>query len=140
MSSYVFMLSIIYGYLWFAQFMLIWYGNIPEETIYYAVRWEGQWKALFWADIIINWFIPFAILMPKTPARRLKVVIPVVVLLIAGQWIDLYLQIFPGVTGENNFGFIEIGTFLGYAGLFALCRFLGTFLRPPRSQEPSIPG
>jgi len=119
MSSYVFMLSIIYGYLWFAQFMLIWYGNIPEETIYYAVRWEGQWKALFWADIIINWFIPFALLMPKTPARRLKVVIPVVILLIAGQWIDLYLQIFPGVTGENNFGFIEIGTFLGYAGLFA---------------------
>jgi hypothetical protein len=120
MSSYVFMLSIIYGYLWFAQFMLIWYGNIPEETIYYAVRWEGQWKTLFWADIIINWFIPFAALMPKTPARRLKVVIPVVILLIGGQWIDLYLQIFPGVTGVNNFGFIEIGAFLGYAGLFAL--------------------
>jgi hypothetical protein len=117
-SSYVFMLSIIYGYLWFAQFMLIWYGNIPEETIYYAVRWEGQWRVLFWADLVINWFIPFAILMPKKPARRLKVVIPVIILLIAGQWIDLYLQIFPGVTGENNFGFIEIGTFLGYAGLF----------------------
>ncbi len=47
MSSYVFMLSIIYGYLWFAQFMLIWYGNIPEETIYYAVRWEGQWQPCF---------------------------------------------------------------------------------------------
>jgi len=118
MSSYIFMLSIIYGYLWFAQFMLIWYGNIPEETIYYAVRWEGQWKVLFWADIAINWFIPFVILMPKKPARRLKVVIPVVILLIAGQWIDLYLQIFPGVTGTNNFGIIEIGTFVGYAGLF----------------------
>jgi hypothetical protein len=118
MSSYVFMLSIIYGYLWFAQFMLIWYGNIPEETIYYAIRWEGQWKIFFWADIIINWFIPFAILMPKKPARRLKVVVPVVILLIVGQWIDLYLQIFPGVTGANHFGFLEIGTFLGFAGLF----------------------
>lgn len=117
-TSYVFMLSIIYGYLWFAQFMLIWYGNIPEETIYYAVRWEDQWKTLFWADIVINWFIPFAILMPKKPARRLKVVIPIILLLIIGQWISLYLQIFPGVTGENRFGFIEIGTFLGYGGLF----------------------
>ena len=114
------MLSIIYGYLWFAQFMLIWYGNIPEETIYYAVRWEGQWKMFFWADIIINWFIPFAILMPKKPARRLKVVVPIIILLIAGHWIDLYLQIFPGVTGTNNFSLIEIGTFLGYAGLFTL--------------------
>jgi len=120
MSSYVFMLSIIYGYLWFAQFMLIWYGNIPEETIYYATRWEGQWQFFFWADIAINWFIPFAILMPKKPARRLKVVIPVVILLIIGQWIDLYLQIFPGVTGTNNFSLIEIGTFLGFAGLFTL--------------------
>jgi len=119
-SSYIFMLSIIYGYLWFAQFMLIWYGNIPEETIYYAVRWEGQWKILFWADIAINWFIPFAVLMPKKPARRIQVVVPIIILLIAGQWISLYLQIFPGVTGENNFGIIEIGSFLGYAGLFTL--------------------
>jgi hypothetical protein len=119
MSSYVFMLSIIYGYLWFAQFMLIWYGNIPEETIYYAVRWEPQWKVFFWADIIINWFIPFVVLMPKKPARRVKVVVPIVILLIIGQWIDLYLQIFPGVTGKAHLGIVEIGTFLGFAGLFA---------------------
>jgi len=119
-SSYVFMLSIIYGYLWFAQFMLIWYGNIPEETIYYKVRWDEQWKPLFWADIIINWFIPFAILMPKKPSRRMKIVVPVIILLIIGNWIDLYVQIFPGVTGTNNFGYIEIGTFLGFAGLFTL--------------------
>jgi hypothetical protein len=119
MSSYVFMLSIIYGYLWFSQFMLIWYGNIPEETIYYAVRWEPQWKVFFWADIIINWFIPFVVLMPKKPARRVKVVVPIVILLIIGQWIDLYLQIFPGVTEKAHFGIVEIGTFLGFAGLFA---------------------
>ncbi len=117
-SSYIFMLSIIYGYLWFSQFMLIWYGNIPEETIYYAVRWEGQWKVFFWSDIIINWFIPFAVLMPKKPARRLKVVVPILILLVAGQWIDLYVQIFPGVTGKNTFGLLEIGAFAGYAGLF----------------------
>jgi hypothetical protein len=119
LSSYVFMLSIIYGYLWFSQFMLIWYGNIPEETIYYAIRWEPQWKPFFWADIVINWFIPFVILMPRKPARRRGVVIPIVVLLIVGQWIDLYLQIFPAVTGERNIGFIEIGSFIGFAGLFA---------------------
>jgi len=58
--------------------------------------------------------------MPKKPARRFKVVVPVVILLIIGQWIDLYLQIMPGVTHTNNFGFIEIGTFLGFAGLFSL--------------------
>jgi hypothetical protein len=115
MSSYVFMLSIIYGYLWFAQFMLIWYGNIPEETIY--------------------WLIPFVIMMPKTPARRLKVVVPIVILLMGGYWIDLYLQIMPGVTGVNNFGFIEIGSFVGYAGLFALIvtRTLSSALLVPKN-------
>lgn len=135
MSSYVFMLSIIYGYLWFAQFMLIWYGNIPEETIYYAVRWQPQWQPLFYADVIVNWLIPFVILMPKTPARRLKVVVPIVILLIVGYWIDLYLQILPGVTGANNFGFIEIGTFLGYTGLFSLVvsRTLSSALLVPRN-------
>jgi hypothetical protein len=134
-TSYVFMLSIIYGYLWFAQFMLIWYGNIPEETIYYAVRWEGQWKVFFWADIIINWFIPFAILMPKKPARRLKVVVPILILLVAGQWIDLYLQIFPGVTGKNHFGMLEIGAFAGFAGLFTfvVARVLAAASLVPRN-------
>ncbi len=120
MSGYVFMLSIFYGYLWFSQFMLIWYGNIPEETIYYKVRWEHQWNFLFYADIIINWFIPFVVLMPRKPARRLKVVIPVVILLIAGYWIDIYLQIAPAITRKSQFGLIELGTFLGFAGLFAL--------------------
>jgi hypothetical protein len=135
MSSYVFMLSIIYGYLWFSQFMLIWYGNIPEETIYYAVRWQPRWHALFYADIVINWLIPFVILMPKTPSRRLKVVIPIVILLMVGYWIELYLQIMPGVTGNSNFGFIEIGTFLGYAGLFALviARTLSSALLVPKN-------
>ncbi len=90
---------------------------------------------LFYADIIINWFIPFVVLMPKKPARRLKVVVPIIILLMIGHWIDLYLQIMPGVTGTNNFGFIEIGTFLGYAGLFALviARTLSSALLVPKN-------
>ncbi len=51
------MLAIVWGYFWFAQFMLIWYGNIPEETVYYVKRWEAGWQTLFFAEIAINWFI-----------------------------------------------------------------------------------
>jgi hypothetical protein len=73
--------------------------------------------------------------MPKKPARRVKVVVPIIILLIIGQWIDLYLQIMPGVTGKNSFGFIEIGTFLGYAGLFTLviARTLSSALLVPKN-------
>ena len=120
LARYIFMLAIIYGYFWFSQFMLIWYGNIPEETIYYAVRWKNGWQALFYADIIVNWFLPFAILLPLATSRSKAVVAATAILLVFGFWIDLYLQIMPAITASNTFGLIEAGTFLGFAGLFML--------------------
>lgn len=120
-SSYIFMLCIIWGYFWFSEFMLIWYGNIPEETTYYIQRMQSDdFKVLFFANIIINWFIPFMIMMPKASRRSpvtLKIVIPI---LLVGFFIDLYLQIFPGVYGSRVIGFNELGGFLGFLGLFAL--------------------
>ena len=119
-SRYIFMLCIIWGYFWFAEFMLIWYGNIPEETVYFIPRMSGSWRFYFFANMILNWFLPFILLMPLVFARNktfLKVVIP---FLIIGQFIDLYVQIFPGTVGEQVLGFQEIGTFVGFAGLFML--------------------
>ncbi len=112
------MLSIIYGYLWFMQFTIIWYGNIPEETVYYALRWEPQWKPLFFIDLILNFAVPFLILMPRAPSRNKTVILIVALFILVGHWVDLYLHIFPALTTDNNFGFLEIGTFMGFAGLF----------------------
>jgi len=120
-SRYIFMLCIIWGYFWFSQFMLIWYANLPEETGYFLPRIRGEgWNFFFYANILINWFLPFVFLMPKATARNptfLKIVIP---FLIVGQFIDLYMQIFPGTVGQQVLGFQEIGTFVGFAGLFML--------------------
>jgi hypothetical protein len=132
-ARYIFMLAIVWGYFWFAQFMLIWYGNIPEETAYYVVRWEPGWKTLFFAEIIINWFIPFVVLLPTRTSRSKPVILAMLVLLIAGHYVDLYMQIMPGTTGNLKVGFIELATFMGYAGLFALST--GYFL----SKAPLIP-
>ena len=119
-SRYLFMLSIVWGYMFFAQFMLIWFANIPEETVYYAERWNHGWKVLFYVNIIINWFIPFTVLLSQKMDKNKTVVKLICILLIAGQWIDLYDQIMPTLTGTPQFGIIEIGAFIGYAGLFAL--------------------
>jgi hypothetical protein len=120
-SSYIFMLCIIWGYFWFAEFMLIWYANIPEETTYFIVRMQtAEWRPWFFANMLINWFIPFAIMMPAASRRSkltLKIIIPV---LLAGMFTDLYLQIFPGVVGAQVLGFNEVGGFMGFAGLFVL--------------------
>lgn len=119
-SRYIFMLSIVWGYMFFSQFMLIWFGNIPDETIYYAERWNNGWKLLFYINIIVNWFIPFTVLLSQKMDKNKTVVKIICLLLIAGQWIDLYDQIMPTYTISPKFGIIEIGAFIGFAGLFAL--------------------
>jgi len=119
-SRYIFMLSIVWGYFWFAQFMIIWYGNIPEETVYYFVRWQKGWKVLFFLEIGLNWALPFLILLPVKTSRNIKVITVVILFLIIGQYIDLFVQIIPGTTGLLRFGWIEAGMLLGFSGLFAL--------------------
>lgn len=119
-SRYIFMLSIVWGYMFFSQFMLIWFGNIPEETVYYAQRWNNGWKLLFYVNIIINWFIPFTVLLSQKMDKNKTVVKIICLILIIGQWIDLYDQIMPTYTITPKFGVIEIGAFVGFAGLFAL--------------------
>jgi len=118
-SKYIFMLSIMYGYMWYAQYMLIWYANIPEETIYYTKMVNGGWLLPFYLDIIINWTFPFAFLLLNKIAKNKNALLFTVSVLFIGQWLDLYLQIMPGATNVNAFGYIEIGTYLGFLGIFA---------------------
>lgn len=119
-ARYIFMFSIIWGYFWFAQFMIIWYGNIPEETVYFSERWKEGWKVLFFLEIGLNWFIPFMVLLPVKASRNMTLITIVIIFLIIGQYIDLFVQVIPGTTGAFSFGWISAGIFLGFAGLFAL--------------------
>jgi hypothetical protein len=119
-ARYLFMLSIVFGYLWFCQFMIIWYGNIPEETSYYFVRWQNGWKVLFFLEIGLNWGVPFMVLLPIKTSRNMTSILIVIILLIIGQYIDLFIQVIPGTTGVLKLGWMAAGMFIGYASLFAL--------------------
>jgi hypothetical protein len=136
-SRYIFMLSIIWGYFWFAQFMIIWYGNIPEETIYFYFRWKEGWIVLFFLEIGLNWAIPFLLLLPVKTSRNMTVISIVIFFLIIGQYIDLFGQVIPGTTGLLKFGWIEIGMFIGFAGLFLLV--VATTLSKARLIPPNHP-
>jgi hypothetical protein len=118
-SKYIFILSIIWTYLWFAQYMLIWYANIPEETVYYLPRTKGEFRPFFYMELIINWVIPFALLLSNYLVSHKNTLLAICVIIIFGHWIDLYQQVIVGTYGKLQIDFIEIGSFVGFAGLFA---------------------
>jgi hypothetical protein len=119
-ARYIFIVSIIWGYLWFAQFMIIWYGNIPEETNYYFYRWHEGWKVFFWLQMALNWGLPFLILLPVQPSRNMKVITSVIVILIIGHYVDIFVQVMPAISNGFRMSWIDAGLFIGFAGLFCL--------------------
>jgi len=119
-SRYIFMLSLIWGYFNFVEFMLIWYGNIPAETVFFVKRSGGAFGALFFVNIALNWLVPFLFLMPRMTSRSKVFLLPVIFLMMIGQYTELYYYIWPAVVHGAKFGILEIGTYLGFLGLFAL--------------------
>ncbi len=119
LGLFVFAFSIFWTYIWFSQFLLIYYANIPEETVYFFKRWEGFYLPLFWLNLLINFLAPVLILMSRDAKRKTNILLCVSILLILGHWLDYYMMIMPGTLGEAaGFGVVEIGVFLGFVGLF----------------------
>jgi hypothetical protein len=118
LGKYMFAFSVFWTYLWFDQFMLQWYANIPEETWYFYQRLEN-YNVLFWATFILNFILPFLILMTRNSKRTWGVVLLVGGIILIGHWFDFFLMIMPGTVGAHwHLGFVEFGLLLGYAGMF----------------------
>jgi len=151
LGKFLFAFSVFWTYLWFSQFMLIWYANIGEETIYFKERYNN-YPILFFGNIAVNFLVPFLILMRNDTKRKFGSVGLVSIILLVAHWVDFFLMIKPAVlitashaghgheAGDHgavdahgghamehasNFvegftfpGMLEIGTFLGFLGLF----------------------
>lgn len=118
LGKFMFAFSIFWAYIWVSQFLLIYYANIPEETIYFQERLE-HFKVPFFVNVGVNFVLPFFLLMARGSKRQGNYLMAVAILLIAGKYLDLYLGVMPGtVGGHAHFGWMEIGMFAGYVGLF----------------------
>jgi len=119
LGKVIFGFSIFWTYVWFAQFFLTWYANIPEETVYFYKRWEPEYKWWFWLNIGLNFVAPLFMLMKNDDKRSMTRMKIACIVIIIGHWLDYYLMIMPG-TMENHreFGITELFTFVGFAGLF----------------------
>lgn len=119
LGKFIFAFSIFWTYVWFSQFVLIYYANMPEETVYFYKRWEPEYLPWFWLNIIINFASPLLILMSRKSKRQMNTLMFVCILLLCGHWLDYYMMIMPGtVESHRSFGIIEIGIAIGFIGLF----------------------
>jgi hypothetical protein len=114
LGKWVFAVSMFWTYMWVAQFLLIWYANIPEEVAYYEPRMYGSYKFSFYLNLLLNFVIPFFIFMKRGAKRNRQVGIFVGICILIGHWNDMYLMIMPGamnlataVTDHNPTGIIE---------------------------------
>ena len=118
LGKFMFAFSIFWTYLWFAQYMLIWYANIPDETVYFKLRQQGPYSVIFYANFIINFCMPILILMARPSKRNYFTITFMAMVIIFGHWLDYFQMIMPGPLGENwHINWYEIGIFMGFAGL-----------------------
>jgi len=118
LGKFMFAFSIFWTYLWFAQYMLIWYANIPEETTYFIMRQHGPYSILFYGDFIINFVMPILILMARPSKRNYFTVTVMALIIIFGHWLDFYQMMMPGPLGAAwSIGWYELGIFAGFIGL-----------------------
>ncbi|WP_286757216.1 MULTISPECIES: quinol:cytochrome C oxidoreductase [Roseivirga] len=137
LGKFVFAFSIFWTYIWFSQFLLIYYANIPEESVYFVERFlSDKYAPFFFVNLVLNFFFPFLTLMTRD-AKRLNVFLKMVCIVVMfGHFIDFYLMMTPGTMGENGFfGFTEIGMYLmfGSAFVFVVLKAMSSYALVPKN-------
>jgi hypothetical protein len=133
-GKFMFAFSIFWTYLWFSQYMLIWYANIPEETVYFKHRVQGPYKGIFFLNLIINFLCPLLILMKRSAKRNYTLVTFMAVLIIFGHWIDFYQMVMGSLMKESvELGWLDFGILSFFVGMMIF--FVGKAL----ASKPLIP-
>lgn len=123
LAKFMFGISVFWTYLWFSQFMLIWYSNIPEEVTYFKVRIE-HFGITFWGAFALNFILPILILINSDFKRLTWIVVMAGIIILFGHYVDFYNMIMPATVGERWFmGAAEIGSLAFFAGLFIFVVF-----------------
>ena len=123
LGKFMFAFSIFWTYLWFSQFMLIWYSNQPEETIYFIERIgnsavKSPYATMFWMMLVINFVGPILILMSRDSKRNYTIMTLVSVLIIFGHWLNFYQMVFPAISPDKvPVMFYDFGVALFFIGL-----------------------
>ena len=142
LGKLLFAFTVFFAYIGFSQFMLIWYANLPEETIFFIHRAHGGWMAISYSLLLFKFIVPFLALLPRAAKRNVDWLQVIAILILVMQYVDIYWLVYPNFNeGHVVFGFTEVAVFLGVAGLFLwVCfKFLNRHsivpLQDPYTQE-----
>jgi hypothetical protein len=118
LGKWTFATSFLWSYLWFSQFMLIWYANIGEEVTYYQMRIDN-YKFMYFAMFVINFAFPMLLLMSRDAKRHAGILTIVGLIILAGHWVDVYIMVSGGSMGaQAQIGFLEVGMAIMLLGVF----------------------
>ena len=124
LGKFMFAFSIFWTYIWFAQFLLIYYANIPEESIYFVERLKNDvYSPIFFMNLIVNFAFPFLVLMAANAKRQMMILKIVACVILVGHWMDFYMMMTPPLLKQEGgldgiFFFVELGITLIYGGIF----------------------
>ncbi|MFP5438534.1 MAG: quinol:cytochrome C oxidoreductase [Bacteroidia bacterium] len=123
LAKFMFGISVFWTYLWFSQFMLMWYADIPEEVVYFKMRIDN-YTLPFFGMVVMNFIFPVLILI-NTDFKRLSwIIVMAGIVILCGHYIDFFNMIMPATVGDQWFiGAGEVGAVLFFLGLFILVIF-----------------
>ena len=114
--------SVFWAYLMFSQYLVIWYGNLPEETYFIFYRLSGAWRPIGIAVFFLVFLIPFIGLLGEKPKKFSPIMAGFAIVSLAGIWLERYLEVVPSINHGAGpaLGIPEVGTALFFGGLFLL--------------------
>lgn len=142
LGKFLFGFTVFWAYIAFSQFFLIWYANIPEETIFYMVRWKYGWSLVSLSLLFGQFVIQFIFLLPRTSKRTPWMLLLASIWVIVFHWIDIYWLIMPNFTERHGFTTISdlgptflMGGFVVLFGIFLIRRKSIFAIKDPRLAE-----
>jgi hypothetical protein len=124
LGGFLFAFTVFWSYIGFAQYLLMWYANMPEEVFWYKERLQGAWGALLLALAVFHFFIPFFLLIPRATKCSPRFLFWTAIIMLVSHWLDLYWMLFPALGKGPLFSWPEIsfGLLFVSAGLLWIRR------------------
>jgi hypothetical protein len=125
LGTMMFAFVVFWAYIAFSQFVLQWYADIPDETFWYTMRWEGGWKYVSIGLLIFHFVLPFILLLPRSTKTNLQKLKIMAIWLLVAHYLDMYWLVMPTYTHSHGmhgpvFGWNEIGFPLVIVGIFMI--------------------